>query len=841
MTQRAWSGILPIVVVAALAVALAFASRPLAPFDALPELPRLVENPPAARAADHGAWAATPTDAVRWSAFALALAVLCVSTTLVTRKSLHAALAFALVLVHPVTWIAATTARGGHEIAAFALAAIGAAILVRDRPLLRELGAGLLVIGGWWSPSGIGVATFALAMAARASGPVRPVVLLAVLPRVFGAPGVLDWFGVRFGATPDGAATSGIVDGVRDALATLAGASGSAWIGDGPAPAFGWLALGAMILVAWATSGPARIAALAAVAGTAIVGFSASSGALVASSSLVPILATLAFAAAQPRDDRKASFVGLAVLGAALALAISTTWTVVRPATSSFDLLASQPGRIGRARPVAHRAALIALERGGERLVHDTLVSATDELRALDAESTRDVAILAAQFGLADEALPLLERAMYGDRARGPLRATPLELDLLDLKLRAGRPRVVIRDVDEMLAAAPEPSLRADLAVRRATAYALLSLSTKFESDPAIRSKHAKAMFASYTDALTADPEHTRALLDRGRAFLATGQAIEAVKDFEKVAKLRPDLAAPRLELAKLYFSRGQGEAGEAEIVAARKAQGDADPDVVLVVTQLLVARGNLSDAVHNAKQLESLQHRLRGGAEELAALYTQLGRAAEDVRDEALALELTRRARSLGADATGENAARLARLLRQKREFAGELEVLLDAQKRELPIADLRAQIVAAHKNVGYASLFSGDKKAACSSFLDAAASAANADELGAVAELVRNLAGELKGEAQERVVTIAKVAYSNAQDAERARDWVRAEGAYRVSLSLLPQNPYAWFQLGESLSEQHRRAEAVEAWTKASALATELGMSDVVARAAERLDAAK
>lgn len=837
MAQRAWKWFVPVVVVA-LALVLALALRPLAPFDALPELPRLVENPPQAPRADHGAWARSPLEAVRIAAAALAFAALCAWFALAQARPWHAVLAFALVCVHPSTWVAATTARGGHEIAALALAALGAAILVRDRPLLREIGAGLLVIGTWWSPSGVGVATFAIALASRASGPVRPVVLLAILPRVFGAAGLLDWFGVEFSGTPAGTGAYGIGEGVMHAFATLAGGSGSAWIGDGAHTAFAAVGIGASGALAWATSGPARVAALVAMVGTAIVGFSASSSALVSSSGLVPIVVTLAYAASQPRVGGKSTSVALAAIVALLGTAASTTWRVVEPARTSVDLLAFERAQLGRSRPVAHRAALVALERGGSGALHDLLVRPDDVLTALDAESARDVAVLAAQFGLADDALPVLERAMYGDRARGPMRASALELDLLDLKLRAGRPRVVVRDVDEMLAATPDANVRADLLVRRATAQALLSLSTKFEADRAVRAEHAAAMFASYAEALAAVPDHTRALLDRGRAYLATGQAIDAVKDFERVAKSRPDLAAPRLELAKLYFSRGQGEAGEAEIVAARKAQGDADPDVILVVTQLLVARGNISDAVHNAKQLESLQHRLRGGAEELAALYTQLARSAEDARDEALALELTTRARALGADATGENAARLARLLRQKRDFAGELAVLQDAQKRELPVADLRAQIVAAHKNVGYAHLFAQDKAAACKSFLDAAESAANADELGAVAELIRNLAAELKGEAQERVLTIAKVAYSNAQDAEKAGDWVAAEGAYRVSIGLLPQNPYAWFQLGEALLAQHRRADAVAAWTKAKALAQELGMNDVVERATQRLD---
>lgn len=839
MSQRASNGLVPIVI-AVLAVVLALALDPLAPFDVLPELPRLVENPPAVQSIQHGAWTASPRDAVRIAAVLVALAALCTWFAVAAKRPWHGVLAFAFVLLHPATWVAATTARGGHEIAALALAALGAAMMVRDRPLLRELGAGLLVVGTWWSPSGIGVATFALALAARAGGPVRPVVLLAILPRVFGAPGVLDWFGVTFGVAPEGMVGSGVFAGVRHAFCALTGAHGGAWIGEGAHPAFAWLGMAALAGLAWATSGSARMAALVAGVGTIIVGFSTSSGALVASSGMVPIVVTFAYVASQPRVGPRTSATVFVTLVALVATATTTTWRVVKPARSSIDLLAVEPARLGRSRPIAHRAALADLERGGAGAVHDRLVRADDELRTLDADSTRDLAVLAAQFGLADEALPALERAMYGDRARGPLRAAPLELDLLDLKLRAGRPRVVIRDVDEMLATTPTPSVCADLLVRRATACALLALSTKFEADRAVRAEHAAAMFKAYADALEAVPDHTRALLDRGRAFLATGRAIDAVKDFERVAKLRPDLAAPRLELAKLYFSRGQGEAGEAEIVLARTAQGDADPDVILVVTQLLVARGNIGDAVHNAERLETLQHRLRGGAEELAALYTQLGRAAEDVRDEALALELTTRARRLGADATGENAARLARLLRQKRDFAGELAVLLDAQQRELPVAELRAQIVAAHKNVGYAQLFAGDKAAACTSFLDAAAAAANADELGAVAELIRNLSTELKGEAQERVLTIAKVAYSNAQDAERAQDWLAAEGAYRVSLSLLPQNAYAWFQLGEALSAQHRRSDAIEAWTRASALAAELDLKDVAERAKVRLDEA-
>ncbi|MCC7169438.1 MAG: hypothetical protein IT459_03220, partial [Planctomycetes bacterium] len=667
------------------------------------------------------------------------------------------------------------------------------------------------------------------------------VVLLAILPRVFGAAGLLDWFGVEFSGTPAGTGGYGIGEGVLHAFATLTGSSGSAFVGDGAHPAFGAVGIGVLALLAWAVAGPARVAVVVAMLGTAIVGFSTSSSALVSSSGLVPIVLTVAYAASRPRDGGKRGVVALAAIVTLLATSAITTWRVVRPARSCVDLLAFEREQLGRSRPVAHRAALVALERGGSGALHDLLVRPDDALRALDADSARDVAVLAAQLGLAEDALPVFERAMYGDGARGPSRASALELDLLDLKLRAGRPRVVVRDVDEVLAATSDANLRADLLVRRATAQALLSLSTKFEADRAVRAEYAAAMFASYAEALDAVPDHTRALLDRGRAYLATGRAIDAVKDFEKVAKSRPDLAAPRLELAKLYFSRGQGEAGEAEIVAARKAQGDADPDVILVVTQLLVARGNISDAVHNAEQLESLRHRLRGGAEELATLYTQLARSAEDARDEALALELTKRARSLGPDATGENAARLARLLRQQRDFAGELAVLLDAQERELPVADLRAQIVAAHKNVGYAHLFAQDKVAACASFLDAAESAASADELGAVAELIRNLSAELKGEAQQRVLTIAKVAYSNAQDAEKAADWVAAEGAYRVSLGLLPQNPYAWFQLGEALFAQHRRADAVEAWTKAKALAQDLHMDDVLERATQRLDAAK
>jgi tetratricopeptide (TPR) repeat protein len=317
----------------------------------------------------------------------------------------------------------------------------------------------------------------------------------------------------------------------------------------------------------------------------------------------------------------------------------------------------------------------------------------------------------------------------------------------------------------------------------------------------------------------------------------ATGRGIDAMKDFERAAKLRPDLAAPHLELAKLYFSRGQGEAGEQAIAAAERARGRSDPDVILVLSQLLVARGDLVNSARNARLLEAMQHQLRGGAEELASLYTQLGAAAESARDEPLALEMASKASALGSDATGENAARVARLLRQKRDYERELAVLKDAELHELPVAELREQIVAAYKNLGYARLLANDKAGACGSFLDAAARAEHVEELGALPELIRKLSAEVKGETEERVLAVAKTAYVNAQDEAKAQDWRGAEGAYRVSLALLPQNPYAWFQLGEALAAQKRTQDAIEAWTKAKELGEVLGMLDVVERAKERL----
>ncbi len=119
------------------------------------------------------------------------------------------------------------------------------------------------------------------------------------------------------------------------------------------------------------------------------------------------------------------------------------------------------------------------------------------------------------------------------------------------------------------------------------------------------RDRHQEAI-ASFTRSLELDSDNTFTLEVRARSYIRLRKFDEAVRDWEKVAKLDPSGAPPHIMLAKLAFARGDLARSLSEI----KSAADASPNDFRVAFEhalLLYQLGRSEEATPAAAQAISL------------------------------------------------------------------------------------------------------------------------------------------------------------------------------------------------------------------------------------------
>jgi tetratricopeptide (TPR) repeat protein len=311
------------------------------------------------------------------------------------------------------------------------------------------------------------------------------------------------------------------------------------------------------------------------------------------------------------------------------------------------------------------------------------------------------------------------------------------------------------------------------------------------------------------------------------------------VKELEACAAARKDLAAPHVELARLYFTLGEDPDGERELALARALAGKDDPEVRLVLAQLRVARGDVLGAVETAEALKRDVHRLRGGRAALGELYRLLARSAEDQKNLGLAEAMAILALDMTRDRDGETTVRLSRILRQQRRFEEAVRVLEAAAEKGVPVPSLHQEIVLAFKNAGYAHLLASERREALDDFLEALRRSEDVAALGAVPKLVRELCDEFVDDVDPSIPTAeARRMFEHGVAAYGAEEDDRAGPFLLASLALLPRNPYAHYQLALVHRRQGRDAEARAALKEAIRTGEALQRSDVVENAGRLLD---
>ncbi len=759
-----------------------------------------------------------------------------------------------VLLAHPAALVAVVDASGRLDLAGVAAVGLGAFLSTRERTATIAAGILLLFAGVLVAPSGALLAALAgLVLLERVPSMDKGALLLLVygVARALGGPWLgTIWSGAARGPTIDVPGT----EPLDAAIGVLCAVVPLRPVAAVPAAPVVWLAavvLG-LVLLGFLVAPERRFggrwvatATLAAV-GLAVLAVVGTGEALGATAALVPaVLLALWIGGVGDDVERSPARVAVASIAALALLSCLATVTIravaASPAPSWFV-------RAYDADPVAAESSPFARAALREFLAHapSTEVEALVESRlsvrpsgsAGQAVVDRDLAVAAALHGANEPALQLLERAAAAAAPDGEAGAEAF-IARLDVLLRLGEPTRALAILEPRLAMASDRE-RAELLVRAAGAHIVRAYrpgpGTAASEDR--RDRELTRARERFAEAIDADRRCARAWLDRGRFRMVLGQGVDAVKDLEECARVRPDLPAPHLELAKLYFSRGQDVAGERELNAASRIAGRDDPEVRLVTAELQIARGDLIGAADVAAKLCADVHRLRGGGEELGQLYRRIAQLAEDRNDAGLAEELSRLALSYGTDVEAESTQRLARLLGNAQRYE-ELIVLLDeAERSGLPVPDITRARAAACKNAGFGAWLKGNTATAYARWVRVLDLSPSLDELGTVPTLLRNIFDEVPGLDGSPLTRHSKRAYEAGVAALADGDPARARNYLSVSAQLLPNNPFAHYHLGLALDRTGDRDAAQAAFQLAMRCAEAQGRDDVAARARALLD---
>ncbi len=746
--------------------------------------------------------------------------------------------------LHPQFLTAQLTAAGQWDLAALVLLLLGAFLMTVERSTLVAAGIALLFLSVLLAPSGAAfsaLAAYVLLERVPAMHKGGVLLLMYGAARALGVPALAGFLPGAAAPVPwPGGMDQTVLERFLQAAASLFPAEPQLLPAPGPlAAALAVLALFlAALIAAPERRFGGRYAGLLCLAALALLAGAARQGAGLGAGASAAPLVLFALWIAGISDDVQRSWARTLpawMLGVALLAACGwLTWRQAPAFASRQAYFAALAGASTGEHPLEQaklRALLDAAAPAEVALRAEERLGAPPHDARAAAAADRDVALAAALAALPDLALRLLERAEPAAAADAEL-LRRIRADQLAVLLRAGQLAEALARADRFLVQA-EGAARADLLSCRAAAHACLAFrGLAGGASPLVQEQESARAFEDFAAALGAAPACARALLGRGRLRLALGDGTGALKDLEECARLRPDLPAPRLELARLYFTRGQEDAGERELESARQLAGANQPDVLLVTAYLQLARGDLLGAVGNAETLQAQVGRLRGGGEELAVLVQLLARTAEDGSDFGVAEAMTRLALRHGADQSGEASTRLARLLRRARRFDEVVLVYEEARRRGIPVQDLQAELSQALKNAGYEHFIQGQRDAARPLFLRAIQESAGFHDLGAVPSLLRASADEARGADEEAITAEARRAFELGSAALARGDPAEAERLLEVSIALLPQNPYAHYHLGLALGRLGRPEEARQALTSALQSAEALALEDLAAQ---------
>lgn len=773
-----------------------------------------------------------------------------------------AAVVAGLLLLHPATATALTLAAGRIDLLALAALLLAGVLLYARRPVALPLALALLLAALLVAPSAAGLVPLGMFLLLEASSAPRTdgsrrsgAGALAVLAglsalwcvvRACGWLPVGDWLGLP-----------GAGFAVDADLPTVAMQLSAAVWPDRPPlyvptpldPRAGFAVvalLGGVTLALGCACRRSLRAPLLATLSLAALAVGVRNGGALAASAILPFAILLAIAIGSLLDvTGRPLWRGVGALAAVLLLVASgsAAWQQRAAFRSPGDLRLAAAPDTSRA-PLSHPLRLAALRvRLAQapvdevtRLARERSDGAPPDSLAM-ARIDRDLAVALVRRGQVEPALDLLTRALplASHSAADDWR---FRLDLVDVLMRAGRLDQAVDLAGELAGRADQPE-HAEALVRLGMAHAARALLRDTTGDDLpLREREMAEARTQIDAAIAADAGCVRALLDRGRLRLAAGDGTGAVSDLERAAALRPDLAEPHIELAKLWFSREIDDEGEAELLSAQRLAGANHPDVLLLTAQLMLARGDLVGAVSTAERLQARVLELRGGATELAQLFRLLSRAAEDQKELEVVEAMCRLSLHYAVDRSGDVTARLYQLLKGAQRYDDALAVLRAADEHAVPMAELAQELSLTLKNVGLLRLRQGESAAALDAFLESVRRNAEFRDLGSVPSVLRSLA-DAAGAAQRsalgdqgmRAFQVGKAALEQG----RLDDALRC---FTASTELVPLMPFSHLFRAQVLIELGRDDDAITSLQTAVRAATEVAMPELAERAQALLD---
>ncbi|MFH0944430.1 MAG: tetratricopeptide repeat protein, partial [Planctomycetota bacterium] len=757
-----------------------------------------------------------------------------------------------ILLVHPAQLSAVLTGDGRLDLAALLLVLLGAVFLASDRAAFAAAGIVLLILSVLAAPSGAPLAALAAFVLLERVPPMHRgagLLIMLGLARGLGAPSLLVSLkgDVQAAAASIDFPTFSLTRSLETVASLLPGRPVLEVPGVEPvavgAGLLLLLVLGVIALAPQRRFG-GRWTALLGLGSLLLLALSSGQDRVSGPGALLAPLVLLASWLASLGDDVQRGALRPAL---AWSLSLGLLAVLVGRSVRQLDLFESREAffqSVAKAEPhaadqdglslLALRARLRAAgpEEVGRLALHRLSLGAPASART--AVVDRELAIAAAQNGWTDRALQLIDRAWVGIRSEvgdGPLPS--IHLDRIDVAVRAGDPELALALCNPLVLAARENRQKAQVLSRRGALHAGLAFQAEARGGGVdLRDRELTQAREDFAAAIDLDADCVRAFLDRGRFELALGNAIAAIKDLEQAARLRPALAAPRLELAKLYFAADQSDAGERELSQAKELASASDPDVRLVTAQLLLARGDLAGAVKSAEAIRARMHQLTGGANSLSELYAILAVSAEETRNRGVAEEMAKKALELGHDRKGKVTQCLSRILRQERRYDELVELLQLAERRSIPVPNLQTELSLAFKNAGYARFVAKDRASAFAQFLEAVRRSPEFDDLGALPSLLCSLAEGTDDSDREALAEQARRAFEMGVSRYQDEKFEQAQKLLLVSIDLLPQNPFAHYSLGLVLDRTGKPEEARREYLEALGLAEALGQDDLARR---------
>lgn len=771
------------------------------------------------------------------------------------------------VVFHPAMYAAGVTPSAWLELGCFLLAALGAWLLTFERSAWSVVGAVLGFVAVLLAPSGAPLAAFVAFALAEAEPGLPGASVFASLygvARALGLPTPLhfvpalsEYTAPLVPSAPDAAAATGVAEWGRqfldwmvatasallpqrvDLAVTHGSVAGStAWIG---AALLGFLVLAAFLLPAEKRFGgrAAAFFTFLSLVMLALIEMRVGQEDSVVLISTVALFTTWIAATADLVNShpvRKVLAVGLAVgVLAGLGFARFTYGPAIDSRAAFLRQLATGPLTYPRD-PLERRVLRERFSIAEPESIATLARSALERTPATwSPNRDRDLAVACALIGRPELGAQLVQRSLatpHPEFEADPELRNALRALQMDLMLRSGRSGDVVSWADELLAKASGAEV-ARWSVPKAAAH--LNLAFAGSTSATERDAALKAAVATLDRAVEADPSSARARFDRGRLAMARGDGIGALKDLEKAVELRPDAVGPQLQLAIFYLSRAQESTA---LAAYERGKALADPDdaeLQLFEAQRAAAKGDLAAAKKIAETLEARAPRLLGGASAVGDLHALIATVAEEQKNDGLALESCRAALRLRDDRNGDLARQLARILKRTLGHEELIAHLKDVKAREVPFPEVDLELSLALKNSGMSCL-NGDRPKALERFLAAIAASPNYSELGIAPLLARNLTDELKA-SRDPLMEQAQRAYEFGI-AQLRTDAATGTRALEVSLTLLPGNAYAAFQLGLLRKQANDREGARNLFRQALDSAKELKIDALVASIEQELN---